>query len=222
MLLFSTNDLSGFEVQGNDQSVGEIGGFLFHPKTWNLEYLIVSRGIWPLNKERYLPVEVLETPVNLEETIHVDLNHEEVESLQNEIRGDIKTRIYTEHPIQYWRDEKYPKVIPWLDPFAISAVFRQRKLDGAANLDDPDEPKNLRYSDDVKGYQVNAKDKSMGKVVDLIIDADQWAIRYVVIEEVDEKFMLPPAWVKNINPAAETINLNLNRQIVLESPYVIG
>lgn len=222
MLLFSTNDLSGFVVQGKDQSIGKIGGFLFHPKTWKLDYLTVSRGFWPFNKELYLPVEVLGIPDNLQEAIQVELTHEEVEKLQRDIHSNIQMRLYSEHPIHYWRIGKYPKSIPWLDPFAISTVFKQRKEDGGISLDDTDNAKNLRHSEDVKGYRVDAKDETMGNVVDLVIDADHWVIRYVIIEELDEKIMLPPAWVKNINPIAETVNLNLNRQMVLESPYVIG
>ena len=222
MLLFSTNDLSGFEVHGKDQSIGKIGGFLFHPKTWMLEYLTVRRGIRPINKELYLPVEALGTPDNLHEMIQVDLNREDVEKRQSDIHRNIQMRQYSEHPIHYWRIGKYPKASPWLDPFAISAVFRQREENEVTSLDDTDNAKKLSYSDDVKGYHVDAKDESMGNVVDLVIDADHWVIRYVIIEDLDEKIMLPSAWVKNINPSAETVNLYLNKQMVLESPYVLG
>ena len=96
MLLFSTNDLSGFKVEGKDQSIGKIGGFLFHPKTWMLEYLTVSRGIWPFNKELYLPIEVLGTPDNLHEIIHVDLSYEDVEKLQSVVHKNIQMRKYME------------------------------------------------------------------------------------------------------------------------------
>jgi len=222
MLLFSTNDLSGFKVQGRDESIGKISGFLFHSKTWMLEYLTVNRGIWPINKELYLPIEVLGTPDNLHEIIYVDLNHEDVEKLQSDVHKNIQMRKYTEHPINYWRIGKYPKAIPWLDPVAISAVFRQHKKNEVTNLEGTNNANALRYSDDVKGYRVDAKDTEMGNVKDLIIDADHWVIRYVIVEGFDETIMLPTSWVNSINSGAETLNLNLNKQMVLESPYVLG
>lgn len=222
MLLFSMNDLSGSKVEGRDLSIGRIGGFLFDPKTWKLEYLIARRGFWPLEKSLYLPVKYLEIPKNISGKVQVDLNHEDVEKLQTEAKKNILAREYSKHPIHYWRIGKFPKAIPWVNPMAINDVFKQRKENQEIRGEDTDNVKNLRYSADVKGYRVDAKDKLVGTVKDLVIDAELWLIRYVIIEGLNRKMMLPSTWVKNINSAAETLHLNLNRQMVLESPYVIA
>ena len=221
MLLYSTNKLLGFKVKGKNEELGEVKGFLFNSETWDLEYLTIERGTWPMKKEFNIPIDRLGIPENFDECFHSNLSLEEMIDLDfmasQKLGGD------PGHPISSWRAGEYRQRIPWLAPLAISALFKKRSQRQVDSLEREEVVKTLRNYDEIQGFQVNAQDDEMGEVTDLIIDADLWVIRYVIIERSEEgRIMLPSSWVKKVNPSAESVDLILEKKLVLDSPYVIG
>jgi hypothetical protein len=68
----------------------------------------------------------------------------------------------------------------------------------------------------VTGYRIHASDGDIGHVADFIVDTEDWAIRYLVVDTHNwlpgRKVLVSPAWVKQVSWDERHLHLDLSRQ----------
>ena len=224
MLLLTTKDLKEYSVQGADGDLGQVDGFAFNLETWDLEYLISNKSKWFLQTEVFLfPTSVLKQAKNRAQIIPTRLNEEDARQLTRQVEKSVQLSDRVNNPLTYWRAGKFSRGFLWLDPYAIAALMKALdRRETEASASEKIENGNLRTSSELIGYLVTARGEHLGKIEDLIVDADYWKIRYVVIGGDEEKIMMPAQWIEWFDPLEETIDLNLEKELVLESPYALG
>jgi hypothetical protein len=223
MWLYSTNELLKYKIQGKDRILGDVRGFLFDTITWRVKYWRGERGFWPFKKELVVPSDRIDKmPNKADKIISTNLLEAEIENLSSTNWFCVQLGKAFENVNPYWRIGNFPRTFAWRLPFAIGSVYSYHQ-------EEPDIPQvehtihpQLRSLREFKGYQVDAKDGEIGEVKDLIIDADGWKIRYVIVDSPPKRIMMPSQWINQINPSLEILKLNLNRKLILDSPYVIG
>jgi hypothetical protein len=80
----------------------------------------------------------------------------------------------------------------------------------------------LRSANEVKGYYIKAKDDDVGHVEDLIIDDEEWAIRYLVVDTKNwlpgRKVLVARDWVDDVSWPGATVAVGLTKDKVKSSP----
>ena len=80
----------------------------------------------------------------------------------------------------------------------------------------------LRGTSEVTGYHVHARDGDIGHVADFLIDSDNWAIRYLVIDTRNwwpgKKVLVAPHWVTDISWSERTVRFDVTRERIKASP----
>jgi hypothetical protein len=80
----------------------------------------------------------------------------------------------------------------------------------------------LRSLHEVRSYHINTADGEIGRIKDLIIDDETWAIRYVVVDTrkwlPGGEVILAPGWFDSISWASETMHCTLAKEAVKNAP----
>jgi len=80
----------------------------------------------------------------------------------------------------------------------------------------------LRSTDAVRGYCIQATDGEIGHVEDFIIDDETWAIRYLVVDTRNwwpgKKVLLSPQWIESVSWPESKVFVNLSREAIKQSP----
>ena len=95
---------------------------------------------------------------------------------------------------------------------------RRYEVQSEENKWDP----NLRSADEVRGYDIMARDGDIGHVEDFLIDDETWAIRYLIIDTRDllpgKKVLLSPDWSKDIVWTLKQVEVGLTRDTIKQAP----
>jgi sporulation protein YlmC with PRC-barrel domain len=79
-------------------------------------------------------------------------------------------------------------------------------------------PPRLRSGAELLGYDIQARDGSIGEVQDLVLDADTWAVRDVLVDTLKwwpgGLVRVHPAYVERIDRDTRTVHLRLTRDEV--------
>jgi hypothetical protein len=101
---------------------------------------------------------------------------------------------------------------------AESSRHSADRLRAAQDAGDP----HLRSSDEVTGYDIQARDGSIGHVADFLFDADTWRIVMLVVDThnwlPDRLVLVPPHAVTSVDWSARQAVVNLTQQAVKDCP----
>lgn len=74
----------------------------------------------------------------------------------------------------------------------------------------------------IKGSSLRGSEEVVGHIEDLVIDDQQWAIRYVAVDTKNwlpaRKVLVSPQWIESISWHDATVSVNLTRESVKGAP----
>lgn len=80
----------------------------------------------------------------------------------------------------------------------------------------------LRSAREVVGYRVHADDGDVGRVNDLIVESDDWSIRYLMVDTQPwwpgGRVILAPGWTRDIDWAERRVHVELTRALIRGAP----
>jgi len=224
-MLRLVSTLIDYEVEASDGSIGIVRDILFDDITWKLRWLAVDTGDWLTRRH------VLFHPssINLFDTggkfLQVRLARNLINAAPSLKKGqpvtlDFEARMFAYYDIdQNWQ----------------SSIFGERQTQGglergplfnpASPVTTPDgngcDPHLCSFKT-VNGYHNEAKDGPIGHLHDAVIDTTDWLIHYLVVAMgtwgSSSRVLISPHAVQHIDPATETVQLDLVQQQVLSSP----
>jgi hypothetical protein len=81
---------------------------------------------------------------------------------------------------------------------------------------------NLRSMHDVTNHRIQATDGEIGHVEDFIIDDENWAIRYLIVNTRNwwpgKKVLISPQWIERVSWSESKVFVNLTRETIKQSP----
>jgi hypothetical protein len=84
----------------------------------------------------------------------------------------------------------------------------------------------LRSTKEVEGYELQATDGDIGKIVDFVIDDQSWSIRYLVVETgswlAGKKVLIPPSWTERVSWEHKKVVVNVARSMIEHAPEYTG
>jgi len=104
------------------------------------------------------------------------------------------------------------------------AVTQGEALRARAGKESPDS--HLRCTDEVTGYHIEASNGEIGHVKDFLVDDETWAIRYLEVNTRNwwpgKKVLISPRSIESTDWSKRTVNLDVDRQKVKDSPAYDG
>jgi len=94
------------------------------------------------------------------------------------------------------------------NPVTLSGdeVFVEQEASASGRRDDP----HLRSTRQVTGYHIHATDGELGHVEDFIVDDENWAVRFLVVDTRNwlpgKKVLLSPQWIERVEWADSSVH----------------
>jgi sporulation protein YlmC with PRC-barrel domain len=234
-VLQSVSDLQGKVIHASDGELGTVDQFLFDDESWTIRYLVVETG-------KLLGRKVLISPISIDrkhETDGLTLTLTK-EQIRNSPSIDTDQPVSRQHETQYFNYYGYPYY--WGGPglwggtaYPIGHPSTTRTLEypdrtsgyagtaataraQPAKKEDP----HLRSTKEVTGYYIEATDGNIGHVEDFLIDNENWAIRYMVVDTVNwwpgKKVVVAPQWIKDVSWTESRVYVDLSRERIKNAP----
>lgn len=125
----------------------------------------------------------------------------------------------------YWPGPYLWGPVPW--PGGLAATHPQFPQTEAGEIQAAEKRKrkkdfHLRSIKEVTEYHIEASDGDIGHVEDFIIDDENWAIRYIIVDTRNwwpgKKVPISPEWIKEISWTDSAVYVDLPREAIKTSP----
>lgn len=214
MQLRRLRDLKHYSLFARDGEIGRIEQVYFDDEQWGVRYFAVHTGGWLRGRDVLIAPRSVAGVDEKNQRIALDLGREQVENAPPIDRARPVSRHdeaeYHRHYgwLPYWEISAFGMPIPPLEPPAES-------------VSEPADP-HLRDSGEVVGYHLQARDGELGHVHDLVLDDQDWGVRYFVVDTRNwwpgKKVLVAPTWVDRVSWADHAIYVDLGRELIRSAP----
>lgn len=182
-MLRSLLNLEGYGLEAKDGRIGTLRNFLFEDNNWNIRYLVVDTGsIFPGPKVLVSPRKIKEIDWP-KRSIELDMDIDEIKESPS---LDSKKPVSKEMAEEFRKNTAWP--VFWIPVSSRESFVEEAASNEPVHLEDqsiPNEESNiphLRSLAEVAGYQIQAKDDTLGNIKDFIVeDGLNWEIKELVI-----------------------------------------
>jgi hypothetical protein len=219
-MLIEAKDLKGYKLSALDGEIGSVKEFYFDDRFWTIRYLVVDAESW-LSGRVVLISPYAVTSVDTENRIiSVDLTKREIEDSPSPDTDKPVSKQFEDSYYSYYNWPTY-----WSGPFAWGLFYTASdarahwdRLRGKKEYGDH----HLRSTRDVTGHFIEASDGEIGHVDDFVVEADGWAIRYLVVGTRNwwpgKRVLIAPSWIDRIDWTESKVFVRLTRDAVRNSP----
>jgi hypothetical protein len=219
-MLIKTQTLMDYKLDGLDGEIGKVKEFYFDDRHWAIRYLVADTGDWLAERQVLISPYALAGVMKEDRKIAIDLTKKQIEDSPS---------LGTDKPVSRQFDEAYygyhafPNYWsgPYLWGYSPYPLNDRALWKNTMQAEKPWDP-HLRSSRDVTGRHIEALDGEIGHVSDFIIDDENWAIRYLVIDTKNlwpgKKVLVSPRWIERVSWSESKVFINLTRQTIKDAP----
>lgn len=231
-MLIRTSKLRHYPIHATDGPLGEVVNVFFDDQTWTVRYFIVETGGW-LHRRRVLISPIAVTGVDEgARTVSVNLTRRQIAEsppvstdMPLSRRMELEYRDYFSWPL-YWTDtylRAYGAGIGGRRPrLVVNEAHARRGARREPFLKrSPKGDPHLRSAAKVTGYTIVGSDLPAGRLDDLIIDSNGWAIRSLIVHAdaaPHASVVVDPRLVVHVNWHTSSIMVRASRQAVAGLP----
>jgi uncharacterized protein YrrD len=220
-LLSTVKALKGYKLDSLDGEIGKVKEFYFDDKYWTIRYLVADTGNWLSDRQVLISPYALRAVNKEEQNIAINLTKKQIEDSPPLDSDKPVSRQFEEYYYEYYGWPMY-----WYGPYAWGPypypyLVRDRETLKEYQAEKKWDP-NLRSTNAVSGYHVQASDGGIGNVEDFIIDEETWTIRYLIINTRNlwpgKMVLVSPRWIKDVSWSDLKVFVNLTREAIRQSP----
>jgi uncharacterized protein YrrD len=218
-------DVEGYQLSAKDGEIGHVTDLYFDDECWAVRYLVVATGSWLFGKKVLIsPNSVLK--VNLDDRcIGVDLSMDQV---RNSPDIDAEKPISRQQESEYHLYYNFP---PYWGGVALWGRYEQpgtasdaedaesAEADASSSLETSS---HLRSAKEVRGYRVVAIDGQVGHVDNFLMEVENWAIRYLVVNTGGwlnrREVLFTPKLVDKVIWAEAQVDVNASKTLIEGAP----
>ncbi len=229
-MLNTVGHINGSRIVATDGEIGHVKEAYFDDQDWAIRYLVVDTGTWLPGRDVLISPHAVEQPLGRGKLIDVSLTRQQV---QNSPVTETHRPVSRQHERDYLRHYGFPEywvggqlwgsnALP-LMPLPLPMAVESEVESAMWQEEVPPEDVNLRSSEVVAGYDIQATDGSIGHVEDFVFDDESWAIRYLVVDTRNwwpggKKVLLATHWINRIDWADKTVFARLTRDQIRAAP----
>jgi hypothetical protein len=225
-MLRTAKSLKGATIAATDGDIGSVHDLYFDDRTWTIRYFVVDTGTW-LPGRRVLISPISVKPSADPNAVAVRLTKRQVEESPS---VDTDRPVNRQYEQEYSRYYGYPYY--WTGPYRWGATPYpgEMALAGVPITDAPvveipvseaGDP-TLRSARDVMEYYIEAADGDIGHVEDFVVDDQEWAIRYMIVDTRNwwpgKQVLVSPEWINNVRWADSRVSVDLTKDGVKGAP----
>lgn len=223
-MFYSVSHVTAAHVKAVDGDIGPIDDALFDDRHWVIRYLVVDAGSWLAERDVLISPYSVKQPVGHDGVINVALTRRLIRSSPP---LDIERPVSRQQEQAFERHYHYPA---YWDGGGLWALGAMPYPSVAPRLDADQQmvgnypaDMQLRSTEQVCSYEVQATDHGIGQVQDFVFDDESWQIRYLVVDTQSwwpggRKVLIALPWVDRIDWARQRIHVSLTREQVKRSP----
>ena len=200
----------GCHAHASDGYIGTVEDFYFDDRHWDLRYLVLNTGKFPLGRKVLVPPTAIDT---FDPQAQVVSLRQSMQEIQNSPEIDVDRPVYRQlHDLEV----NYTSwVTHWTPQHDLPAPEANPMPTGDAHL---------RSLNNVCKYTVMAFDGRVGSVADLVVDSETWHIPLVILDTTHylaaDKVVLPSSDFKAIRVEDREISVDLYKDDVLRAPRI--
>ena len=222
-MLRSSKSLEGYKLGATNGEIGRVKEFYFDDQMWTVRYLVADTGHWLTGRQVLIsPFAVRSVDVE-QEHVNVELTKERIEHSPS---------IDTEKPVSRQYEVEYYKYYGWPmywygpalwgpTPYPIYGHGGTWMEPNPQRMEEPADP-HLRSTREVYGYYIQAGDGDIGHVEDFLLDDQNWAIRYLVVDTRNwlpgKKVLVSPEWISAVSWDKSSVVVDLSRETIEKAP----
>ncbi len=216
-MLRSLKEITGYKIHATDDKIGNVYDFYIDDNEWCIRYLVADTGNWLPGKKVLIPPVSLDAPNWREEFFPVNLTKNKIENSPSIDKHIPVSRQYEKDLYQYYGWPVYWAPTMQTTPMAPL----QQKPENSEKEIELDEP-NLRSTNEILGYNIQAIDGKIGHVEDFLVDDTDWIIRYMVIDTKNflpgKKVVISPEWIEEVNWFQKIFSVSLYQELIKKAP----
>ncbi len=226
-MLQSIKLLHGNNLGAADGHIGHVKDFYFNDHTWAVRYVVADTGNWLPGRQVLLSPHAINCIYAEGKALNVNLTRKQIED---------SPAVETHKPVSRQYEEEYHRYYGWpyywegdglwggMRGFPVLELPPKGSSDGpaAADLKRQSADANLRSTQAVSGYHLQATDGIIGHVCDFLMDDKTWAINQLVVKTghrfTGKEVQVPMNQVERISYKESTVFVTINRAAVEKSP----
>ena len=218
-MLRSMKGLLDYGLQARDGKIGAVDDFLFDDGSWKVRYLVAQTGGWLRGQLVLISPAALKPPEWQSHLFPVDLTRDEIEQSPS---------ILSDAPVARQKELELARHYNWPVYWAIDGLGGFGATPVIAPVEPPPaSPKqqgnpHLRSLREVRGYRIQARDGEIGHLDDLIVDDDEWSVRYLIVDTRNwlpgRKVLVAPGWIDEVSWEDARVIVSHSRSEVENSP----
>jgi hypothetical protein len=225
-MLRSIKKLFEDKLGASDGEIGHVNDFYFDDETWAVRYLVANTGSWMPGRLVLISPHAFGNLYQGGKILLVNLTRQQIEQSPS---------IESHKPVSRQFEEDYHRYYGW--PFywqggevwgmsGSPVVPGPRRLPkkhstvkgGKRQIDEP----HLRSAKAIIGLHIQATDETTGHVADFVMDDENWAIQYMVVDTghwlSGKRVMISPSLINRISWDESKVYVNLTKEDILGSP----
>lgn len=209
-------EVIALKLEATDGELGAVEDVYVDGRSWAVRYLIVKTGGWLLGRQVLITPAAVRDIDDKAQALRINLTRAQIEHAPPVDPATPVSREYEESYYRYFRLAPYWDTVPgpW-QPVVLDPA-------GPPAMAEPAADPHLESAAAMTGYAIRAKDGEIGHVEDLVVDDQDWLVRYV---EVDTKNWLPgkkvlvqTSRIHHINRPDRSLALSLTREAIQSAP----
>jgi uncharacterized protein YrrD len=219
MLKKLINTVYGLSLQAKNGEIGNVDDVYFDDKDWTLRYFVTDNSNF-LPGRRVLISPASITEIDFERNIiPVSLSKKEIE-LSPVVRQGLLPSRETEMELKSY----YNWPVYWGSSYLIGAGdLREDQASMRGSKEEIEIDPDLKSCNEVIGFSIESKNRTIGYLHDYVFDAESWEIRYLVVDTKnwllnDKKILLAIDWIEKFDWDKSVFITDLKSKDIRESP----
>lgn len=215
-------DITALTLHAIDGQVGSVQELYFDDQNWKVRYLIINTGGWLLGRNVLIAPIAVAGIDDAGSSMRINLRKGQIEQAPPIEKAKPISRRYEEAYYKHFRWAPYWQSgttalgtpIPYPEPPPMN-------LDEPALSESP-EKSHLRSSAEVTGYGIHTQDGEIGHIEDLVVDDEDWIVRYVEVDTRNwlpgKKVLVQTGRIKQIDWQSQSVTMSLTRHAIQSAP----
>jgi len=215
-------ELTELTLQATDGELGSVEDLYLDDRSWHVRYLVVNTGGWLLGRAVLIaPISVRDID-DAERALRVNLTRAEIEQSPPIDRVTPVSRAYEQAYYRHFRLAPYWDILPGPGRTAVPYPGTvPPAVETAAPPAEPEHP-HLRSATELAGYAIRARDGDIGHVEDVVIDDEEWVVRYMEVDTrkwlSGKKVLAQIGRIDDISWTDRSVTVSLPRRAIESAP----
>jgi hypothetical protein len=221
-MLRSLKELQNYVLEATDGEIGRCKDFLFDDTEWIIRYMVADTRKWLPGRKVLIPPESLAKPDWLRKRLSVELSQQQIKESPPLETDQPVSRQYESRWTEYYGLPRY-----WLGPGGLGAIYspmvpsaEEQKARLKNDIESPEGQ--LRSTQEVTGYHIQATDGEIGHVDDFFADDQDWTLHYLVVDTRNwlpgRKVLVSPQWASAVNWSERKVYFERSKEKIENSP----